>query len=83
MARGWLFGHRIPPPVSLVANKDIQQPVFDLRTLQQCFSNTFMSDSLLFRGFFLLVFLDFFKVQRCFVDCKAKFYSSAVFFVER
>ena len=31
---------------------------------------------------FLLVFLDFFKVQKCFVDCRAKFYSSAVFFVE-
>ena len=32
---------------------------------------------------FLLVFLDFFEVQRCFVDCKAKFNSSAVCFVER
>ena len=46
------------------------------------FSNTFMSDNLLDWGF-LLVFLDFFEVQRCFVDCRDKFYSSAVFFVER
>ena len=32
---------------------------------------------------FLLVFLDFFKVKRCFVDYRVKFYSSAMFFVER
>ena len=32
---------------------------------------------------FLLVFFDFFKAQRYVVDCRANFYSSAVFFVER
>ena len=32
-----------------------------------------MSDNLLFWGF-LHVFLDFFEVQRCFEDCRAKFF---------
>ena len=32
-------------------------------------------------GFFAC--LDFFEIHRCFVDCRAKFYSSAVFFMER
>ena len=35
----------------------------------------------LFFGVFLLVFLDFFKVKRRFVDCRANFYSNAVFFL--
>ena len=46
------------------------------------FFKHFFVRQLAFMGF-LLVFLDFFRVQRCYVDCKAKFYSSAVFFVQR
>ena len=34
---------------------------------------------LVLRAFFLV----FFKTQRCFVDCRATFYSNAVFFAER
>ena len=40
-----------------------------------------MSGSTIFLGFRAFLFL-FFKIQRCFVDCRVKFYSSAVFFME-
>ena len=46
------------------------------------FKHFYMSDSLPVYGF-LLVFLDFFEVHRYFVDSRAKFYSNAVFFMER
>ena len=61
-----------------------------MRSKREIFSNpcnsvfqTILCPTTFFFEVFLLVFLNFFEVQRCFVDCRITFYSSAVFFVER
>ena len=40
-----------------------------------------MFDSPIFLGFCAFL-LDFFKIQRCFMDCRVKFYIGEVFFLE-
>ena len=40
-----------------------------------------MSDNPNFLGFYAF-FIDFFRIQGCFVDCKAKFYIKEMFFLE-
>ena len=49
-----------------------------VRCQQQLFSKYFLFDSLVFLEFRVFL-LDFFEIQRCFVDRRTKFYSSVVF----
>ena len=77
-ARGGTSGDETPPPASPATDGPPPPPASLVRCLQQLFSKHFVSDILVFLRFHAFL-LDFFEIQRCFVDRRTKFYSNAVF----
>ena len=84
-ARGTSFDDKLLPPASPAADKHPQPLHLPVQPLEQCPSKIFGSDSHSSSSFCLCFLLPstFNNIQRCFVDCSAKFYSNAMFFMER
>ena len=71
-----------PPPPTSPTPTVLPSHLLPLSEPYNSVFQTHLCPTTFFFRVFLLVFLDFFEVQRCFMDCRATFYSNAVFFME-